>query len=67
MKQTEKQILDGYKSNLVIQAAAALAVEDFDRLDEIEASLACLGEPAGHDDDKPNTDAWDAVVAASKA
>ena len=67
MTQSEKHTLEGCKSSLVMQAAAALAADNFDRLDEIEASLACLGEPVGHDDDKPNTDAWDAVVAASKA
>lgn len=51
----EKQISAGDRSDLVMEAAEALAAENFERLDEIEATLIRA--------EQPNLAAWDAVKA----
>ena len=50
-------MIDSDKSDLVMEAAAALAAEDFDRLDEIEKTLARANE-------HPHADIWATIEAA---
>ena len=66
MIEAEIQILEQRKAGLLAEAGAALDAGNVERFDEIEPQLVNLNtliKYAAAADEKPNTDAWDAVKA----